>query len=152
MREILFRAKRNDNGEWVEGYYVKTRLGTDTEPSNAIFVPWKQNRFEQWGWIRILPETLCQFTGLYDKNGQKIWEHDIVKCNKRKDGFEFYKVLWRKYYADFGVEPLEFGVQYPISLGEKEQDIRGFDYEIVGNCFDNSETLHRTKNSDGKKS
>ena len=36
MREILFRAKRNDNGEWVEGYYVKTRLGTDTEPSKAV--------------------------------------------------------------------------------------------------------------------
>ena len=89
MREILFRAKRNDNGEWVEGYYVKTRLGTDTEPSNAIFVPWKQNRFEQWGWIRILPETLFQFTGLFDKIGQKIWKPDVVKLNKWRDGCMF---------------------------------------------------------------
>lgn len=79
MREILFRAKRIDNGEWVEGYYLKTTLGKDIEPSDVIFVPFKINRSGQWGWIKVLPETLCQFTGMVDKNGRRIWENDIVK-------------------------------------------------------------------------
>lgn len=82
MREILFRAKRVDNGEWVEGYYlkIKTTLGKDIEPSDAIFVPFKINCSGQWGWIKVLPETICQFTGMVDKNGKRIWENDIVSA------------------------------------------------------------------------
>lgn len=113
-----------------------------------IIEPYKGTADDDWSitgtyFYEIDPETICQYTGLKDKNGKKICENDIVKCNKRKDGFEFYKVLWRKYYADFGVEPLEFGVQYPISLGENEQDIKGCNYEVVGNIFDNTELLRQ---------
>lgn len=141
MREILFKAKRTDNGEWVEG-----DLRKDRDLETAYISGWnyyitegglEREPFE----YEILPETICEYTGLTDKNGNRIWDNDIVKCNKRKDGFDLYKVLWRKYYADFGVEPLEFGVQYPISLGENEQDIHGCDYTIVGNIFDNPELL-----------
>lgn len=141
MREILFKAKRTDNGEWVEG-----DLRKDRDLETAYLSGWdyyitegglEREPFEH----KILPGTICEYTGLKDKNGNRIWENDIVKCNKRKDGFDLYKVLWRKYYADFGVEPLEFGVQYPISLGENEQDIKGCNYEVIGNIFDNPELL-----------
>ena len=145
MREILFRAKRIDNGEWVSGYYVYDYA------HNAHFIFKNQlvcpncinDRRIDYSVCdyEIDPKTLCQYTELKDNNGKRIWENDIVKCNKRKDGFEFYKVLWRKYYADFGVEPLEFGIQYPIGLGENEQDIKGCNYEVIGNVFDNSELL-----------
>ena len=153
MREILFRAKRTDNGEWINGYYVRQdetsycfKEDYESHPENTKhYIAFDMQT--DWGLpnrhlvTEIDPETLCQYTGLTDKNGNPIWENDIVKCNKRKDGFELYKVLWRKYYADFGVEPLDFGVQYPISLGENEQDIKGCNYEIIGNIFDNPELL-----------
>jgi len=70
MREILFKGKRLDNGEWVEGY---------------LFIIWARH-FILWGttndvpnMIEINPSTLCQFTGLLDKDGAKIWEGDRVR-------------------------------------------------------------------------
>lgn len=148
MIEILFRAKRKNWRElpkeewWVEGYPVKYQPCASKEEWIYGIVPTYASALYI---IEIDPETLCQYTGLHDKNGKRIWENDIVKCNKRNDGFEFYKVIWRKEYADFGVEPVEYGVQYPIGLdvySDKYDDsVYGRHYEVVGNIFDNSELL-----------
>lgn len=134
-REILFKAKRIDNGEWVEGYYVKTRIGTDIKPSDVIFVPFKINRNEEWGWIKIDPDTLCQYTGLTDKNGKKIWENDIL----RRDGYwdiriEFENGVFMVRNTD-KVQYINRVVYAPISIFDIKM------YEVIGNIFDNPELL-----------
>jgi len=142
MREILFKAKRKDNGKWVEGYYCKTTIGNDVRPSDLIFVPFKVSRNEEWGWMKVDSDTLCQYTGLTDKNGKKIWENDIVECNKRKEECELYKIVWRNEYADFGVVPISNTCtgQYPIGFSYGKT-LHGRDYKSVGNIFDNAELL-----------
>lgn len=137
-REILFKAKRKDNGEWVEGYYVKTRLGTDIKPSDVIFVPFKMSRNEEWGWMKIDPTTICQYTGLTDKNGWKIWENDIV-IDKDND---YYKVFWNKNLCNYSLECIK---TEHLFLRGKRWDLYLFvqndTLKVIENIFDNSELL-----------
>ena len=73
-REILFKAKRKDTGEWVQGL-----PGYDMSGNIAEIETHKS--FGDCRIYEINPDTLCQYTGLTDKNGKKIWENDILKFN-----------------------------------------------------------------------
>lgn len=133
MREILFKAKRIDNGEWVEGYYLRDQYHIGGK--DIIFYRKDSDRFTVYTNI-IDPETLCQFTGLCDKNGKKIWENDILMAH-----------LDESYPEDATYETVEWGVAGWVAHENGSTDKEYLDefdlehYEVVGNIFDNKELL-----------
>lgn len=134
MREILFKAKRIDNDEWVEGYYTECRgetfIGIDTSNMFEIFCP------PVIRWFKVSSETICRFTGLYDKNGKKIWENDILMAH-----------LDESYPEDATYETVEWGVAGFVTYEAGSTDREYLDefdsehFEVVGNIFDNKELL-----------
>ncbi len=123
----LFKAKRTDNGEWVQGYYVKgLDLFKDFEETHLIFEPNTvfYSSGETDGWRKIDPTTICQCTGLKDKNGKLIWENDIMK------------------YQWDGKTRIDV-VKYDAPMFSYKNAVRWSLYqdEVIGNIFDNPELL-----------
>lgn len=134
MREILFKAKRINNGEWVEGYYQK-RYDLLGNEEHLIF---RAYSYTVWEYTEINPETLCQFTGLCDKNGNKIWENDIFQYTDETMVTQKDLIEYNETHASFvrlrNTEKL--GLQY-LWIDEATCN-HG---EVIGNIFDNPELL-----------
>ena len=97
MREILFRGKRLDNGEWVQGVFVPDYTQT------AFYIT-KVGEFCH----KVDPETVGQFTGLTDKNGTKVFEGDILQTEDRIVVVEWHRrsASWDSKFVKF-LEPRE---------------------------------------------
>lgn len=122
-RQILFKAKRKDNGEWVWGYYFPCP-NSPGKPRYYIVT------LSHTRWIEIDPETICKYTGLTDKNDQKIWENDIVEL---PDEVGCFVCEWEEDTARFVMNVDGLTVDF--------DNYWGYQTEVIGNIFDNPDLL-----------
>lgn len=127
----LFRGKRIDNGEWAVGQYVNTCYpGNDKETRYFIVV--YPNKYHE-----IYTSTICQCTGLKDKNGKLIWENDI--CDRKEEYPEIVKYNNGDWTLDYSYsKDKESGYCY-CNLGFYVLERKCV--KVIGNVIDNPELL-----------
>lgn len=149
MREILFKAKRIDNGEWVEGYLFETNdnsyIAYNGQFDDDLLLS-PQNIF-----IPVDKTTICQYTGLTDENGNKIWENDVLRFEdigeegyEYKEGFDFINRA-RVEFAEGRWSLIDFVSENSGVMEEMYNHAEFMEFwqycEVVGNLFDNPEFL-----------
>ena len=138
MREILFRGKRVENGEWVYGaYYGLCRI---TNKDGGFEYEHLMHQSNNEPLYMVDPETVGEYTGLTDKNGKRIFEGDIVRyrpeywCEPLQSVVEYYADKWN--YPAFDLKDHDYegnGLQFAHE--------EGVWLEVIGNIHDNPELL-----------
>lgn len=138
----LFKAKRKDNGEWVEGFYF-CMTHTDGRHTHHFIIPLGADLSLGTPVEKIQVEvdqsTICQCTGLKDKNGNLIWENDIV-------------AYWDSYSTESGLAEADcigkvvwddetISFQVTNRLSAESYEVLGDECSVIGNVFDNPELL-----------
>ena len=138
----LYRAKRTDNGEWVEGNVVLSN-DADEEYKSIIIPAVNSNMFTQdngnedlgfENWHKVDPSTICQYTGLTDKNGKLICENDVVK------GAWFDKGKRHRHIGTVSYICCAYKVVGVKQYYGLHDELNG-SYTVIGNIFDNPELL-----------
>lgn len=131
MREILFRGKRIDNGEWIIGGIYYTKNGGTVITTNIYAIGVGIPDIELSGHFYVDPATVGQYTGLTDKNGTKIFEGDIVRAvtpNTSKNCCVKFE------YGQFCI-----GICMPLAYVRHSA-------EVIGNILDNPERMEAEEN------
>lgn len=143
MREILFRGKRLDNGEWVEGFLEKRPSAIQMPGYGGPWYIWvpPQDPDDNGGFYNIDPETVCQYTGLKDKNGRRIFEGDIIKAVMNGGNYDQYEF-------PIGQVVFENGA-FCLRDRRETTPLCSFapavSFEVIGNIYDNQELLGGTE-------
>ena len=147
MREILFRGKRTDNGEWVEGFYVCLfeKKNGFYQANHYIFdgnIRFGEETYTgHWNYYqevivckkKIDEKTLGQFTGMTDKNGKKVFEGDIIRKTNEGRHPQIFTANIRT----------SFRANEEVYYGPCDHFNESCEYEIIGNVHDNPELLEK---------
>ena len=139
MREILFRGKRTDNYEWIEGSLCTT-IPSDEDFYTISYFDFEGYYIEE----KVIPETIGQYTGLTDKNGRKIFEGDIVSTKYKlgRGGYYVFEVYYNENLCQFALT-----INSGSYTKNKQYDwlqltsLKANKVEIIGNIHDNPELL-----------
>ena len=141
----LFKAKRIDNGEWEIGSLIALPTG-EYEISNKCNNP--PDCDPMWDKVvithKVDPSTICQCTGLKDKNGKLIWENDVIKYHFRD---LYAQIRYGAYQSCFDSQKAEH-IGFYVDWSESRNYRKDLGYwinmvnaEVVGNIFDNADLL-----------
>ena len=131
----LFRAKRIDNGEWIVGDLSHHKTGkVFVKPLNSSAI----------STCDVDKDTICQCTGLKDKNGNLIWENDIVKATVRQNSLfqsssysDFYQISYHEKYCYFYLKKKNNNLLFDGNFSYYLKNI-----EVIGNIFDNPKLMN----------
>ena len=126
-REILFRGKTINTGEWVESITISN--GTIKMKKNLVYI-----KIEEGKWAGVIPESVGQFIGLTDKKGVKIFEGDIVKTETDKN----MVVSWSKKFASFCIDREGWAFVHWFGEACDPEQV-----EVIGNITDNPEMIKK---------
>jgi len=140
MKEILFRGKRKDNGAWVSGSLVTsvTSYALDKPVRYEIVNKHIGAASDTIEWFEVIPETVGQFTGVFDRNGKRIFEGDIVETHlsdrpSPNDKYDIFKVV--------AAETKQFPKYKTIYYSPPREITEKVTYEVVGNVIDDAALL-----------
>lgn len=155
----LYKAKRKDNGEWVEGYYF-CMVHTDGRHAHHFIIPLgadlSKGRAIDKIQVEVDPATICQCTELPDKNGKLIWENDITKLVMPDGEIRYFKVSFKKVIRKVLNHPDFYDDVAKVELNAICFEWHGYELfpcidengvsdiskmEVVGNIFDNPSLL-----------
>ena len=141
MREIKFRGKGIESGEWFYGQFVDDY---DSGSAYGYIVNGVIESNEEYiaieEWFPVKKETVGQFTGLLDKNGKEIYEGDLIMANTPYSTEEAKQVFWDKERAGFFLK-----CRYAAYDRKNLYKMSAFKMEIIGNIYENPELLEVEK-------